>query len=154
MTARLLYTDEADSGLAREFFEKLNRAVFADLKEYGYGDMLPIGEDCEISLLMTDNESIRSLNRDYRGKDFPTDVLSFPMEDAIMLGDIAISMDKVLEQAVQRDITPEREAAFLYIHGLLHLLGFDHEISPEDEKEMFALQEKILKKLVDYNEIS
>lgn len=150
----LLYTDEVGSPFPPDFFEKLNHAIFNDLKELGYGDVLPEDTDFEISLLMTDNENIKTLNRDYRGKDQPTDVLSFPMDDAKMLGDVVISMEKCEEQAKNGEISTEREMAFLYIHGILHLLGFDHETSKADEEEMFALQEKILKKLVDYNEIS
>lgn len=150
----LLYTDEASSPFPIEFFEKLNCAIFNDLKELGYAEDIPENPDFEISLLMTNNENIKELNRDYRGKDYPTDVLSFPMDDPKMLGDIVISLEKCEEQAKNAGISTEREAAFLYIHGILHLLGFDHEVSEADEEEMFAIQEKILKKLVDYNEIS
>lgn len=149
---KFFYTDETGSRFDIKFFENLNLAVLADLEEAGYE--FSIKEEAELSLLMTDNENIKSLNSDYRGKDYPTDVLSFPMEEENMLGDIAISVDKAHEQAGEVGIALEREMAFLYIHGLLHLLGFDHETSPEDEKEMFDLQERILKKLVDNKEIS
>ena len=76
------------------------------------------------------------------------------MEDEVMLGDIVISLDTAKNQAQERDIGLEREIAFLFIHGLLHLLGYDHETSAEDEKEMFTLQEEILKKLIDYGAVS
>lgn len=149
---KFFYTDETDSPFDIKFFERLNDAVLSDLKEAGYE--FSIKDEAELSLLLTDNDNIRSLNRDYRNKDYPTDVLSFPMEEDDMLGDIAISADKAAEQAHEAGIALERETAFLYIHGFLHLLGFDHETSDEDEKEMFALQESILKKLVDNKEIS
>ena len=71
-----------------------------------------------------------------------------------MLGDFAISYDTAKRQAEEAEINIDRETAFLFIHGLLHLLGYDHETSKEDEEEMFALQEKILKKLVDYGTVS
>ena len=133
---KLLYTDEENSHLTYEFFMKIAEAVFDYLnnKENQY----------EISLL----------NKEYRQKDKPTDVLSFPMEDEVMLGDIVISLDTAKNQAQEREIGLEREIAFLFIHGLLHLLGYDHETSVEDEKEMFALQEEILKKLIDYGAVS
>lgn len=143
---KLLYTDEENSHLTYEFFMKIAEAVFDYLnnKENQY----------EISLLITNDETIHLLNKEYRQKDKPTDVLSFPMEDDIMLGDIVISLDTAKNQAQEREIGLDREIAFLFIHGLLHLLGYDHETSIEDEKEMFALQEEILKKLIDYGAVS
>ncbi|MCD8568155.1 MAG: rRNA maturation RNase YbeY [Geovibrio sp.] len=110
-------------------------------------------EDAEISVLITDDAEIRSLNAAYRQKDYATDVLSFPMveyplDDGGMLGDIVISIDTAKKQAQENEIELAREFAFLYIHGLLHLLGFDHETSEEDEKEMFDMQEEILRKLI------
>ena len=143
---KLLYTDEENSHLTYEFFMKIAEAVFDYLnnKENQY----------EISLLITNDETIHLLNKEYRQKDKPTDVLSFPMEDEVMLGDIVISLDTAKNQAQEREIGLDREIAFLFIHGLLHLLGYDHETSAEDEKEMFALQEEILKKLIDYGAVS
>ena len=108
----------------------------------------------EISLLITDDETIRKYNKEYRNKDRATDVLSFPMEDDIILGDVAISFETAKRQSEEAEINIDREVAFLFIHGLLHLLGYDHETRQEDEEEMFALQEKILKKLVDYGTVS
>lgn len=143
---KILYTDEMNCGLTYEFFTKVAESVFNEL------DMQD--NQYEISLLLTDDETIRQLNKEYRNKDKSTDVLSFPMEDEIMLGDIAISVDTAKRQAEEAEINLDRETAFLFIHGLLHLLGYDHETSQEDETEMFALQEKILKKLIDYGTVS
>lgn len=99
------------------------------------------------------------MNATYRNKDAPTDVLSFPLEEGeeefssfagladgqpLLLGDIIISMERAEEQAQSYGHSLERESAFLFIHGLLHLLGYDHENSQAEEKEMFALQEDIL----------
>lgn len=143
---KILYTDEMNCGLTYEFFTKVAESVFNEL------DMQD--NQYEISLLLTDDETIRQLNKEYRNKDKSTDVLSFPMEDEIMLGDIAISVNTAKRQAEEAEINLDRETAFLFIHGLLHLLGYDHETSQEDEAEMFALQEKILKKLIDYGTVS
>lgn len=143
---KILYTDEMNCNLSYEFFTLVAEAVFNEL------DMS--NNEYEISLLITDDETIRQYNKEYRNKDRATDVLSFPMEDEVMLGDIAISFDTAKRQAEEAEINIGREAAFLFIHGLLHLLGYDHETSKEDEEEMFALQEKILKKLVDYGSVS
>jgi len=115
---------------------------------------LNIEDDVEISLVLTDNAGIHELNRDYRGKDAPTDVLSFAMEEGEdatrfpgmprILGDIVISREKAAEQAETYGQSQQREEVFLFIHGLLHLLGYDHERSKEEEKEMFALQDSII----------
>ncbi len=100
--------------------------------------------DAELSVVLTDDETISGINFQYRGKDSPTDVLSFPMNEKLMLGDIVISVETAKKQADEAGITLYREAAFLFIHGFLHLLGFDHEKSLEDEREMYDLQEEIL----------
>ena len=119
--------------------------------------VLDIKDDVEISLLLTDNTHIHELNRDYRGKDAPTDVLSFAMEEGEsfcvapgeprLLGDIVISGEKAAEQAAAYGHSRDSEETFLFIHGLLHLLGYDHERSAEEEKEMFGLQDKIISAL-------
>ena len=139
---KLLYTDEVESSFKLEFFNMLVSAVFEKIG-------VDFDNECEISLLMTDDKSIRELNKDFRNIDKSTDVLSFPMEEETMLGDIAISLETAKRQSESADIHIEREVAFLFIHGVLHLLGYDHETDPESEKEMFDLQEEILKKLVD-----
>ena len=109
----------------------------------------------EVSLILTENQEIRLLNRDYRSLDKPTDVLSFPQEEdftlweqglnpmPLALGDIIISLEKAAEQAREYGHSIERELVFLFIHGLLHLLGYDHQ-NPEDEAQMRAMQRDIL----------
>ncbi len=105
----------------------------------------------EISLVITNDDEMKEINRLYRKIDSTTDVLSFPINEnkqitSQMLGDIVISFDKAKSQSVENECTIEEEIAFLYIHGLLHLLGYDHEKSEEDEKEMFELQEQFFEK--------
>lgn len=116
-----------------------------------------IEDDAEVSLTFTDNEEIRKLNAEYRDIDRETDVLSFPLgdengyevnpeTDALLLGDIVISLEKAKAQAEEYGHTMKREVAFLIAHSLFHLLGYDH-ITPEEEKEMFAKQENVLSAL-------
>jgi len=103
------------------------------------------------NVIFVDNEYIHKLNLQYRGIDRPTDVISFALEDDKsfinmdfrVLGDIYISVDKAHEQALSYGHSLKREISFLTIHGLLHLLGYDHMVK-EDEIKMFALQELIL----------
>jgi len=150
MDVSILITDDVESKLEHSLFDDCAQAVFTALKA-GF-------DACEISLLLTNDTRIHELNKQYRGKDSATDVLSFPMDDepedgCVMLGDIAISMDTAKVQADDAAIDIKREVAFLFIHGLLHLLGFDHETSDEDEEEMFDLQEAILQNLLEIGKV-
>ncbi|MEI5995518.1 rRNA maturation RNase YbeY [Candidatus Enterococcus mansonii] len=121
---------------------------------------LEISEDTEMSVTFMDNKGIQVINRDYRGKDQPTDVISFALEEEgeeelpiifedeaelfpRNLGDIMISIERANEQAIDYGHSFERELGFLAVHGFLHLNGYDH-MEPEDEKEMFGLQKEIL----------
>ena len=106
-------------------------------------------ETAEISLKLTDDEEMRELNKKHRSLDKTTDVLSFPMNETKnieenILGDIVISVNTLRKQAKKYDMTVNDELAFLYVHGLLHLLGYDHEISQTEENNMFKLQNEIL----------
>jgi probable rRNA maturation factor len=115
-----------------------------------------VQDEAEVSVTFVDNEKIREINRDYRGKDKPTDVISFALEEMgdeeveivgaeipPVLGDIIISVPKAREQAEEYGHSFMRELGFLAVHGFLHLLGYDHE-TEEEEKEMFSKQEQIL----------
>ena len=106
---------------------------------------------CEFNIIITNNEKIHEINKAYRGVDRETDVISFAMEEEMdieyvdyrLLGDIYISIDKCYSQATEYGHSRLREICFLATHGILHLLGYDH-MKPDDEKEMFSLQEKLL----------
>ena len=115
--------------------------------------------DCSVSLTYTDNDGIRILNREYRDKDSATDVLSFPMFDteneeiyaldgtAAELGDIVISLERAAEQAAEFGHSFEREVAFLSVHSMLHLLGYDHEISDDEDRIMREKQRAVMSAL-------
>lgn len=108
-------------------------------------------QNCSFSIIITDNTFIHKLNKEYRNVDRPTDVISFALEDnkdfingdIRLLGDIYISIDKAKEQAIEYGHSLLRELSFLSIHGLLHLLGYDH-MKKEDEEVMFKKQEDLL----------
>ena len=109
----------------------------------------------ELSILITGDEQIHELNRDYRGKDKPTNVLSFPMDSGVdgietdMLGDIVISVDTAEREASEMGITYHERIYELLVHGLLHLLGYDHEISDKEEKRMQKEEKRILSLLME-----
>ena len=113
---------------------------------------------CEVSVTFTDNEGIHELNKKYRALDNPTDVLSFPLfdydgtgeeppVDEILnnLGDIVISLERAREQAEEFGHSYKRETAFLCVHSMLHLLGYDHEKSEEDDRDMRSRQTEIMR---------
>jgi probable rRNA maturation factor len=113
--------------------------------------------DCEISVSFVDNKEIRELNREYRGVDKDTDVLSFPIDDEfvlegpILLGDIIISLEKALEQSKDFGHSLYREVAYLTAHSIFHLLGYDH--MEEEEKNIMREKEKeVMKRLRIFKE--
>ena len=131
-------------------------------------DFVECPYDCEVNLLITNNEEVHSLNKETRNIDSPTDVLSFPAIDfespadfskiedddfnfnpesgELVLGDIIISYDKVIEQAKEYNHSETREFAFLVAHSMLHLFGYDH-MNDEERKSMESEQESILNDL-------
>lgn len=124
----------------------VERAIAAVLDAEGVAGPLELG------VLISDDAHLHTLNRDFRGVDAPTDVLSFADDGAgspfvsgsdapPYLGDIAISYERVLAQAAEYGHSPERELAYLAAHGTLHLLGYDHERGPEDAAAMRAREE-------------
>lgn len=111
-------------------------------------------EDCEVSVLLTDDPHMKQLNRDYRDIDVPTDVLAFAMQEGEdnnvmntnILGDVVISLETAARQAKNESHSLEEEVAFLTVHGVLHLLGYDHQTQNE-ASVMFAKQESILQRI-------
>ena len=110
--------------------------------------------DAELSVALIGDTEMHTLNRDWRDKDRPTDVLAFALregEDAgvhpDVLGDVVISLDTAARQAAARDATLADEVRVLLAHGILHLLGYDHERSPADARRMFAKQRALLRQL-------
>ena len=122
-------------------------------KEYDYlNDLFEFAcKNVYFSVIFINDEEIHKINKEYRGIDRPTDVISFAFNDngsldgpINMLGEIYVSIDRMKEQAVEYGHSEKRELSFLCIHGLLHLLGYDHTLGEKEEKEMFDLQREIL----------
>ena len=148
MKININYRDEADKQEKNE--EVIERVCQEAALVYG------LGPNAEIIILLCHNEYIHELNKQYRDIDRPTDVLSFALNegeedgydgpDTALLGDIVISLDKVQEQADEYGHSFERELAYLTIHGMLHILGYDH-MEPDDKAEMRKEEEFILTRL-------
>ena len=122
--------------------QKVCKVDFQRLKNHAEKFMLALGrQDDELSILLVDDAKIQNLNRQHRNIDSATDVLSFPQADgdefiSHMLGDVVISVETAERQATEHRFSLEQELVILLIHGLLHLLGYDHERSQKDEKLM------------------
>ncbi|MBS9338214.1 rRNA maturation RNase YbeY [Fructobacillus sp. M2-14] len=125
------------------------------------GKYINLPDNTEMSVTFMNNDAIQAYNRDYRGKDKPTDVISFAIEEdgddtpvladpemdaeiAKNIGDILVSVDIIESQAEYLGHSFERELGFLVVHGFLHLNGYDHMLGDKEEKEMFDLQRNIL----------
>lgn len=131
------------------WLKELSSLAIRNAKGHGFE------KHCELSVLLTDDAEVRVLNRRYRRKDRTTDVLSFPLlegkkmknptEGPVALGDVVISVPQALRQASEQGKEPRQELALLLVHGILHLLGYDHA-TLDQEKKMFALQGRILQK--------
>ncbi len=145
--------EQKDVAVTYKMKRLVREAVAAALDYEGYRN------SCQVSVTFTDNEGIRQLNHQYRNIDRETDVLSFPLidfeggeeplsnEPELMLGDIVLSLEKAQTQAEEFGHSFERETAFLCVHSMLHLLGYDHVNSEEEEQEMRRRQSEILTKM-------
>ncbi|WP_062355758.1 rRNA maturation RNase YbeY [Bacillus kwashiorkori] len=152
MTLVIDFLDETNSISESEQRQILSLLSLAAKKEN-------VENESEVSLIFVNNERIQEINKEYRKKDYPTDVISFALEEQTpdeitiiggdmprILGDIIISVPKAKEQAEEYGHSFMRELGFLAVHGFLHLLGYDHE-TDADEKIMFGKQEEILNEL-------
>lgn len=152
MRIRIYFENEQDKRTVSEYLKRLlRRAIRATLESEGFTHR------CELSVTLTDNEGIHALNREYRGIDRPTDVLSFPQfdfyggealpdgDETVSLGDIVLSLERAEEQAREFGHSFSREAAFLTVHSVLHLLGYDHELGDAEDADMRSRQRNVMK---------
>ena len=159
---KIFFEDRGAVPVPKNFFTTIKQAAIAALKNCFDEDVRKLNYEASISLV-TDAE-ICALNEKFRGKNKPTDVLSFPSSfenpsspaklrkkmptsRRFFMGDIVISSETAARQAEEYGHSFERELAFLTVHGVLHLLGLDHETNSHDEKIMEEIQEKILNEL-------
>ncbi len=162
----MIYIDNRQNKIevSDEFTKKLENTIMETLKEE------EVNVSCEVSLVFVDNDEIREINNENRGIDRATDVLSFPIldypkdkvykevykeekfdetfldGDDLVIGDIVLSLEKALEQSKEYNHSFEREASYLVVHSVLHLLGYDH-MEEEEKKRMREREEEILNKL-------
>lgn len=143
------YDDRQDNiTITEDMKDLIEKSIKAVLK------VEELDDDVEISVSFVGDEEIRDLNRDYRGVDKSTDVLSFPMDDEFIidnriLGDVIINTRRVMEQAEELGHSHKRELSYLTVHSILHLLGYDH-MEDEDKKDMREREKLAMKELEIY----
>lgn len=145
----IYYDDRQDDiKISEEIKDLIEKSIAAVLK------VEELDENVEVSVSFVGDEEIRELNRDYRGVDKSTDVLSFPMDDEFILdnrilGDVIINTRRVREQAEELGHSNEREFSYLTVHSILHLLGYDH-MEDEDKRQMREREKLAMKELSIY----
>ena len=145
----IYYDDRQDDmEITEEIKNLIEKSIAAVLKVEN------LDENVEVSVSFVGDDEIRDLNRDYRGVDKSTDVLSFPMDDEFIiesriLGDVLINTRRVMEQAEELGHSNDRELSYLTVHSILHLLGYDH-MEDEDKKEMREREKLAMKELSIY----
>ena len=152
MKLKIYFENDQEGEIITYHLKMLVRAAIEATLDYEQ-----YGNPVEVSVTFTDDAGIRKMNKKFRGIDRPTDVLSFPLFDYSgeseeppvdefmgMLGDIVLSLETAKRQAAEYGHSFEREAAFLCVHSMLHLLGYDHETGDEDEADMRRRQTEIL----------
>lgn len=153
MKLKIYFEDRQDKQVVTYSMKMLIRRAVEETLAYE-----DVEDGCELSVTFCDDEQIREMNRQFRNIDKSTDVLSFPLFDddgmdahveelQCMLGDVVLSLEHALAQAVEFGHTFEREVAFLTVHSVLHLLGYDHEMSEEDEADMRRRQTEITERM-------
>lgn len=147
MEITILNRTNEDVSQYQDFFNRIAESAEKELN---------LEKDLELSVTFVRSRTIHKINRDYRGIDRPTDVISFAIrddpdeeipEEEKDLGDLFINIDYARKQAKEYGHSYQREIGFLFTHGMLHCLGYDH-MKPEDEKVMFALQDRILDPII------
>jgi probable rRNA maturation factor len=152
---RIHFSKTADFDCLDYYFKHVIRRAVAETLAHEEFEL-----DAEVSITFCDNEYIKKLNRKYRKKNSATDVLSFPLYDfsagdgdmllpgeSVMLGDVVISLERAEKQAAEIGNPFLTEVAFLTVHSMLHLLGYDHELGEEAEEAQCAAQREIMEKL-------
>ncbi len=144
MNRILISKDIYDRKITKKFVKQISQQILKELQL----------DNVELSITLTDNENIRQINKQWRKKDRPTDVLSFPIDEKPpgykykILGDVIISLPFAKKQAEETGIPYQEEIIRLLTHGILHLLGYDHEVCPAEAKKMFDLQDRIVNRII------
>lgn len=140
---RLELINQSSVKMPRRFLIQWVKVVEKQLKKRSI--MIP--EKAELSIIFLDTPAAKKLNFSYRKKDYATDVLSFATEDGVGLGELVICPQVIKRQAKEHSLSFNEECAYMVLHGILHLLGYDHEKNKKQAKAMFSLQDEVFEVL-------
>lgn len=141
----VLIINESKHAVPRKFITEWVQDMTAELKKRR---VLKVAEASrEITLVFLDKKAAKKINFGFRGKDYATDVLSFDSMDKSSLGELILCPEVLKRQAKEHGLTYQRELGYMLLHGVLHLLGYDHETNDTDAQEMFLLQDSVFEKL-------
>ena len=140
---KLTILNRSGESVPRKFLSEWLKAVEKELKK----EKLKLDPKLEFNLVFVTSTEIRKLNKTYRGKNYATDVLSFDGDDETSFGELVIAPQVIKRQAKEHGLTVREELGYMVLHGILHLLGFDHEKSEAQAKRMFAIQDRVFERL-------
>ena len=141
----ILIVNKSELRIPRKFIQGWIEEVYRELKKRKILSAQQVQRD--LTLVFLKKTPARKINAEFRGKDYATDVLSFDSLDPSSLGELVLCSQVLKKQAKEHDLSFQHELGYMLLHGVLHLLGYDHERSAKEAKEMFAIQDAIFAKL-------
>ena len=144
---KVVVVNESKHAIPKKFIEQWTESVTAELRKRKVINAEKAKR--ELTLVFLDKKPAQKINKEFRGKDYATDVLSFDSMDPSSLGELVLCPEVLKKQAKEHGLTFQKELGYMLLHGILHLLGYDHETSEEDAKEMFGIQDMIFEKLTE-----
>ncbi|QDK37337.1 rRNA maturation RNase YbeY [Bdellovibrio sp. NC01] len=142
---KVVVVNESKHAIPKKFIEQWTESVTAELRKRKVINAEKAKR--ELTLVFLDKKPAQKINKEFRGKDYATDVLSFDSMDPSSLGELVMCPEVLKKQAKEHSLTFQKELGYMLLHGILHLLGYDHETSEADAKEMFKIQDTIFEKL-------
>ncbi len=144
-----LVINNSDKEISEDFIVQWLNSLHQEFKDLNVDNLA--GLEQEITLVFMNEAEARSLNLEFRGKDYPTDILSFDSIEEGSLGELVICSQVIARQAIEHKLSFEEELGYMITHGVLHLLGYDHETNEEEAREMFRIQDEAFARLLQKN---
>lgn len=142
----IVIVNESSFSVPRKFIHHWMPNVMAELKKRRVWKNTQGAQ--EITLVFLDKKAAKKINLEFRGKNYATDVLSFESVEPGSLGELIMCPEVLKQQAKEHKLSYQQELGYMLLHGVLHLFGYDHETSPEDERKMFSIQDAVFEKLL------
>ncbi len=144
-----LVINNSDKEISEDFIVQWLNNLHQELKDLNVENLAALEQ--EITLVFMNEAEARSLNLEFRGKDYPTDILSFDSIEEGSLGELVICSQVIARQAIEHKLSFTEELGYMITHGVLHLLGYDHETDEEEAREMFRIQDEAFARLLQKN---